>query len=452
MPVVPQLLFHAHACSPLADFFELYASPKEKRLLVRGFYPKEVLLFDGVGVGKDGKAAAEAGKSSDGLQAVLDGMKDGKARDRVLEELNEKIVHVFNSPQKEALAQAIFHRVVLEYLTCVYAFLEEEDADKKMHDLLEASLESLADILHTKDGAAVVREFIARGTAKDRKNILRVLKPHLQKIAEDGDAQLVLFAAFDYVDDTKMMGKAIISEIGQLAPQLAMHKLGRRVLLYLLVHRSSRYFIASTVDQLKKTDASSAKTSKKDPAVRRAELKAAIDPDLIKLVETHAEPMLRDAGASLLLVDILLEAQGDKTKALEALLPAVRVPYPDPAPSDPEPDPETAHVLDLSYASRAYKTLLAGGRFQSDKGVVEVKLEGFAKMFWSAITSEEAGGESNAVNIAVGNAPFTVVELVNALKTDKQVRKVLGAPDVVARVEKSWRKGANVLAETLKSM
>jgi hypothetical protein len=44
----------------------------------------------------------------------------------------------FNSTQKEALAQEIFHRVVLEYLTCVYKFLGPEEADKKMHELLEA--------------------------------------------------------------------------------------------------------------------------------------------------------------------------------------------------------------------------------------------------------------------------------------------------------------------------
>jgi pumilio family protein 6 len=46
---------------------------------------------------------------------------------------------------------------------------------------------------------------------QDRKSILRVLKPHLDKLCKDGEAQTVLFTAFDVVDDTKMMGKAIIS-------------------------------------------------------------------------------------------------------------------------------------------------------------------------------------------------------------------------------------------------
>lgn len=109
------------------------------------------------------------------------------------------------------MAQAIFHRLVLEYLQSIYAFLPAEEADKKMHELLDVCIESLADIVHTKDGSAVAREILARGVAKDRKNILRVLKPHLEKLCQDAEAQMVLFTAFDVVDDTKMMAKAILT-------------------------------------------------------------------------------------------------------------------------------------------------------------------------------------------------------------------------------------------------
>jgi pumilio family protein 6 len=48
------------------------------------------------------------------------------------------VMDSFNSTQKDALAQAIFHRLVLEYINCVYKFQSEEQADKKMHELLEA--------------------------------------------------------------------------------------------------------------------------------------------------------------------------------------------------------------------------------------------------------------------------------------------------------------------------
>lgn len=77
------------------------------------------------------------------------------------------------------------------------------------------SLESLPDIVHTKDGSAVVRVLIARGNAKvrsfsprrktgangqDRKQILQQLRKHVKPIATDGDAQMVLFTAFDCVE------------------------------------------------------------------------------------------------------------------------------------------------------------------------------------------------------------------------------------------------------------
>ncbi len=35
-----------------------------------------------------------------------------------------------------------------------------------MHEFLDETLESLPDIVHTKDGAAIVRELLARGVAR----------------------------------------------------------------------------------------------------------------------------------------------------------------------------------------------------------------------------------------------------------------------------------------------
>jgi hypothetical protein len=73
-------------------------------------------------------------------------------------------------------------------------------------------------MVHTKDGSRAVREFIARGAAKvsylfvpsivaptkfhnqDRKQIIKVLKPHVEKMCADEEAQLVLFTIFDLVE------------------------------------------------------------------------------------------------------------------------------------------------------------------------------------------------------------------------------------------------------------
>ena len=81
-PHLDSLLAHAHAVQPLSDFFDLWASAKEKRLLVRGFYPKEVAIFDG-------------GKGEEGLEGTLAAMGgEGKGRERVLEGVEKVILDV----------------------------------------------------------------------------------------------------------------------------------------------------------------------------------------------------------------------------------------------------------------------------------------------------------------------------------------------------------------------
>lgn len=60
--------------------------------------------------------------------------------------------------------------------------------------------ELVAEMVHTKEGSRAVREFLACGTAKDRKQIIKVLKPHIERMCKDDEAQLVLFTALDVVE------------------------------------------------------------------------------------------------------------------------------------------------------------------------------------------------------------------------------------------------------------
>jgi pumilio family protein 6 len=80
-PHLPKLIFHEHAVQPLSDFFDLYASAKERRLLVRGFYPREVKIFDG---GKEGEAL--------GLEETLERIGEGKVRERVLDGIEKAVL------------------------------------------------------------------------------------------------------------------------------------------------------------------------------------------------------------------------------------------------------------------------------------------------------------------------------------------------------------------------
>lgn len=80
----------------------------------------------------------------------------------------------------------------------------------------------------------------------------------------------------------------------------------------------------------------------------------------------------------------------------------------------------------------------------------------FAQLFFDNITSSEAGGAQNLVNIALGNATFALIELLAALKEDKKrigtMKQTLCKPEVLSSIESGWRKGAKPLYEALSKL
>ena len=62
---------------------------------------------------------------------------------------------------------------------------------------------------------------------------------------------MALLALFDSVDDTKLVGKAIIGEILPNLKEILATKHGRDVIVYLMVPRSTIWFYPGTLDILK---------------------------------------------------------------------------------------------------------------------------------------------------------------------------------------------------------
>lgn len=114
--------------------------------------------------------------------------------------------------------------------------------------------------------------------------------------------------------DTKLMGKAFVSDIVSLAPELAFDKHGRRAIFYLLTPTSTRHFIHASLTSLAESAQKSKElgTSKKGMDVRRKELLSYANEGLVKLVEEKGEEMVRDPGAGLVVQEIMLYAQGGK--------------------------------------------------------------------------------------------------------------------------------------------
>lgn len=313
------------------------------------------------------------------------------------------------------------------------------------------------------------------------------------------------------LSDTKLVSKSIIGELKLL--ELFESKLGRRVPLYLLTPRSKRHFIPSTIALLAYHDTARALTSKKDPAVRTSELRKAVSPGLIEVIKDDVQgALVRDAGASLLVGEVLLYAEdgeflvclcfacvfvedgddkggwtkqaggtsnveadppslllsllflpslppiaADKLSTIPTLVAPLLRKYTQTHTLDPDPSSPSVHTIDLSYASRLYKLLLQGGHHSfATKSIdtvpgAEVFALAFAEAFWKE--TKEAG---TLVEMACGGGAFVVAECVERLKGGgselvSECRKVFGAGER-ARVEGSGAKGSKVLLEKLESL
>jgi pumilio family protein 6 len=254
-------------------------------------------------------------------------------------------------------------------------------------------------MVHTKDGSRLVREFIARGSAKDRKQVVKAIKPYVERMSREELAQLVLFSAFDIIDDTKLVSKSLVSELTAAAPAIWKSIHGRRSLLYLVAPRSRRHFTPAQIATLAETDAIKAQTSKKDDSVRAAEIRKAASEPLLEFVARHGKEVVLDTGGSLLVLEIMLQTDGDQSAATKTLLELIAAPYPAPS-----------HPIDSSHVARLYKTLLQGGHFdQSSKSITEPSSafspSNFASAFMVTVDPDVT------VAIAGGSGAFVVAEL-----------------------------------------
>uniref|UniRef100_A0A671SWV0 Pumilio homolog 3 n=1 Tax=Sinocyclocheilus anshuiensis TaxID=1608454 RepID=A0A671SWV0_9TELE len=184
-------------------------------------------------------------------------------------------------------------------------------------EMIESIREAVVYMAHTHDGARVTMHCLWHGTPKDRKVIVKTLKSYIAKFAMGEYAHLVLLAAFDCIDDTKLVKQIIISEMVSSLSEVIGNKYGKKVLLYMLSPRDPAHFLPEIIQVLKKGDGNA--HSKKDVAIRRTELLEAVSPPLLKYLCENAQSMVMDKACSVAVSDILGAAIGDLRPAMEAV-------------------------------------------------------------------------------------------------------------------------------------
>ncbi|XP_065512723.1 pumilio homolog 3 [Caloenas nicobarica] len=228
-------------------------------------------------------------------------------REAILDEMKQILTPM---AQKEAVIKhSLVHKVFLDFFT--YAL------PKQRSEMIEAIREAVIYLAHTHDGARVAMHCLWHGTPKDRKVIVKTMKTYIEKIATGEFSHLVLLAAFDCIDDTKLVKQLIISEINSSLPNMINNKYGKKVLLYLLSPRDPAHFVPEIIMLLQQGDGNA--YSKKNTELRRHELLEAISSPLLEYLQEHTQEVVTDKATFVLVADILRTALGDIQPALDAI-------------------------------------------------------------------------------------------------------------------------------------
>ena len=197
--------------------------------------------------------------------------------------------------QKGCYNHSLVHTVISNYLSVVEG--------KQRSECIESLRECLVHMIHSRDGATAAMHCIWHGTAKDRKAIIKSLKTFVLKTACEEYGHLVLMAIFDAVDDTKLVSKAIIGEMMELADTVITNKYGLRVVKYLMAGRDKAYTHLDAISLLEKGDGN--ENTKKDPDTKRAELVQAAAGPILEWMKAKLVTNLYDPPSTITMTCIL---------------------------------------------------------------------------------------------------------------------------------------------------
>ncbi|XP_030006962.1 pumilio homolog 3-like [Sphaeramia orbicularis] len=239
------------------------------------------------------------------IEKVLEANPD--KRNSILDEMKQILTPM--AQKEQVIKHSLVHKVFLDF----FQFAPE----KMRAELIESIREAVVYMAHTHDGARVAMNCLWHGTAKDRKVIIKTMKTYMVKFATGEFSHLVLLAAFDCVDDTKLVKQAVLSEVLSSLDEVISNKYGKKVLLYLLSPRDPAHLVPEIIKVLEKGDGNA--HSKKDTSVRRKELLEVVSPPLLDYLRDNAAGMVTDKATSVTVSDILASACGDLRPAMTAV-------------------------------------------------------------------------------------------------------------------------------------
>ncbi|KAL8388420.1 hypothetical protein RB595_009256 [Gaeumannomyces hyphopodioides] len=436
---VRKLINHPEASWILDDVYRGVATKEQKAILLREWYGTEFVLFD---------ATAEGTQVDGDLRKILE--KEPSKKGPIMKYLFSTINTLI---QKQMTGFTILHDAMLQYFLSLKLDSEEQ---KEFIELVKGDEggDLLKNMAFTKSGARLACLLLAHGSAKDRKQILKMYKDTFQLMSGDQHAHTVILTAYDVIDDTVLTSKSIFPELfGKGEDQEAENVVAaannvnaRTTILYPFEGPHKSLFPPShkaDLDLLKDVHKVRKFTSKKDAEVRRKELITAMSPPLLRVIASSAKDLVSTSFGCLLVTEVLLSAVGDKTEALAAIAST--------AEGDPSQERESMeeypsakpHPAQDPFAARMLKTLVSGGRF--DRALGKVKLVdpplNFADTLYEVIKEHVvawATGPGSFVPMALLEAEgFShVAELTKALRKKKALLEKAAAEETAEQKAK----------------
>lgn len=412
---VRKMINHPEASWILDDIYRGVATKEQKAILLREWYGPEFSLF---------RSSEDEDNTADLSQILEDHPeKRGPIMKYLVDMINQLV-------QKKLNGFTMLHDAMLQcFLNLKPGTEEHTEFLQKVKD--DETGDLLKNMAFTKSGSRLACLLLAHGSAKDRRQYLKLYKDTFETMCGDRHGHRVILTAYDVIDDTLMTSKSIFAEIlgkneeKQNIIFCANDLNARATILYPFEGMSRALFpisLAEDFEILKEVHEIRKTTSKKDPDVRRKELVAAMSSPLLEAIATSARDLISTSFGCQFVADVLLGAEGDKTKALQAVAEAAGG---DPLASENSDElysGEYPHPSQLPAAERMFKSLIQGGRFDKETKkikVVEPPLD-FANVLYPII-------KDHIVAWATSRCSFVIVSLLesDSFSQKEKIKKVL---------------------------
>ncbi|KAF8474736.1 armadillo-type protein [Kalaharituber pfeilii] len=343
---VRKLIKHGEASLVMSDIWQ-YANSTEQERLIREFYGVEFAVFRDKSEKPDGS-----------LRKILENMPEKRAV--IMKSLFELLKAL---AEKGALVFAIVHRALLEFIS------NAATGTSEVTEFLELVIDHFNDLAFSKPGASVIQYCITHGTAKDRKAMLKNLKPMICSIAGHEAGYKILLSIYECVDDTTLVAKTVLPGFIPEIMTLACNNVGRISLLYPFAGRSQRLLHAPAIQSLAALDDIRAQTSKKDLLAKKVELIKHLAPIYMRTIIDNAPELVQDAFGSKFISEVIFGANdpavGIPRETMDGALDAIA----ETAVGEPKEDD---HVMQSPGAGRLFKNLVQGGPYDEVSESVKV--------------------------------------------------------------------------------